>query len=1042
VKRFISIFISIQLFMSVISLPDAEATACPTVSVEGIVSPALEPSGVYVGCFFAGANLSNSVIDSVTILNGDFSGANISNATIKNSSISDSDFTGALFSNSIFQDSTLSSLVLKNSNLQDASFSGITSNDLSGVPLNLRSMYKMVNGFLLSPYAKLDGINLSGVDLRGVFLTGASLKNSTFSNGLNAGLNLDYADLTNARIPFTAGTNLSLQYAKLTGANLQGADLRVARLSYVISGNIVNGPTFLPTGWRFLNGYLVGKYANLSNAQFNGTSFSGLDLYGVNWKESVLTNVNFTNADLRHADFRFSTITGATVTGANLYSASVYGLRTSGLLGVPSALSNSTDCVVGGFYFGYSVNLTNSDISNLNLYGCNLQGADITGSTVTGTKFWGMDKHARLRANDLVGTPHSTPTGISFRYQTFLGPEVDLSGADLHDKDLSSINLTGSKLDDCDLSGADFSGSNLTDSLIENSDLTDTNFDSATLTGVETSNLSGQPMNLPSGYETRYGFILGPGVKLYDASLNDLDFSQLNLSGAQLTGVDALGTNFSNSNLSGVMFWYGIFNGADFSSAIMSGSNIDHAEFTDSLFDNALAVDLVGTPKSLPRDWFLVEGKLFTVPARVNLPSVSNIDSTSITASWIQPAITDNTNNYRYDLRFRSSVIDSTWVVISDLSDTFKKITALSPGISYEVQVRASNQASEGAWSESREVETPNLLSILNTDLSNPADVQVSLISAGGLGNGEIRYSVEGDNCELTGATLFATAAVTCTVTARKDAQGIYAELLSASRTFIFRAVPQPSLEIVNQITRFPVSTELEIEIRGGSGSGVISYTVVGNGCRVELGILFADGPTQCQVTGKKVASGIYLEAISQPMMFEFFDLAKPAIIELLGLEDSGSKSLKFNDYIDFTVTTDATDYLITSDSKCTILNGRLTANFGNGFCVINVLVPAVKDIFTETIFTKQVKLGLAQIEISAVTAPKTGKSISLKKSYSVGAISASLKWVSTTKRICTVNAGKLKALKKGKCRIQVSSPGVLNYIAALSTRAMTLSIK
>jgi uncharacterized protein YjbI with pentapeptide repeats len=1043
VKKFLSIFLAIQLISSIFSLPWAQATSCPTVSAAGVVSPALQINGVYLNCSFAGAKLNNIVIDSVTITSADFSGADFRNTTIKNSTISTSDFTGANFTSAIFENSTLTSAVLNNTILSDASFSGMTSSGLTGTPLSMSTQFKIVGGKLLCPYAKLDGIDLTGVDLTSVNLTGASLKNSTLVSARGAAILLNYADLTNANLSsFTAGLNTWMENAILTGANLRFADLRKAGLKYAVTGSLLNADSaYLPTGWHSSSGYLIGKYADLTGATFNNVSFSGWDMYGVNLTDATLTSVNLTNADLRHANFARATITNSTITGTNLYAASMSRLKTSGLIGTTPLLSYRTDCILGGFYFGSGVNLTNSNLSNLNLFGCELTSADISGSTVTGTRFFGAYS-TFLKANDLVGTPFSLSQGITFKYQTFLGPSVNLTGADLHGKDLTSIDFSSAWMEDCNLSDANFSDAIFTNARIVNSNISNTNFQSTTLTQIYTSNLTGQPINLPTDFVTKYGYLLGPGVVIVDAEINDLDFSNLNLSGAYLGGVDAIGTDFTNTNLTGASFLSGILTGADFSSAIISGANIDYADFSEVTFDHTVASGLVGTPKTLPDMWFIVDGNLLTVPNPVANLSPTNVNTSSMTISWAQPTIIDNSDGYTYAVRYKSDDLGSTWIEISNIDTLSKSLTSLSSGKEYEVQVSASNAASAGSWSQSVKVEIPNALAITNTTLSNPANVSVTLTSSGGLGNVAITFSVEGTSCALSGSTLSATAPVTCEVTATKNAQGIYAELMSSTKNFTFSAVAQPVLELTNQTTVFPVTSETSLQVTGGAGIGSLTYTVTGTHCFLDGDVLSADMPTQCTVRAKKAASGIYLEAISQTKVFTFFDVAVPAAIVVTGLENSESNSLIFNQYLQISVSTNATVYSVTTDSNCKLSLGKLTANKGSGFCLVTVTVPAVQNMFTQTIYTKQVKLGLAQIQVPVLTVPKIGKTITLMQTHKIGTKSASLKWVSSTLKICTITAGKLKALKKGTCKLTVSSVGIQDYISPLAAKEITLSIK
>jgi alpha-tubulin suppressor-like RCC1 family protein len=91
----------------------------------------------------------------------------------------------------------------------------------------------------------------AGIDLSGCNLTNANVRNANLRN----------ANLTNVNF-----TNANLTGATLTGATLTGATLTGATLTGVTSGGITGTPAALPTGWKLMNGYLVGPTANPSNA--------------------------------------------------------------------------------------------------------------------------------------------------------------------------------------------------------------------------------------------------------------------------------------------------------------------------------------------------------------------------------------------------------------------------------------------------------------------------------------------------------------------------------------------------------------------------------------------------------------------------------------------------------------------------------------------------------------------------------------------------------------------------------------------------------
>jgi alpha-tubulin suppressor-like RCC1 family protein/uncharacterized protein YjbI with pentapeptide repeats len=163
----------------------------------------------------------------------------------------------------------------------------------------------------------------AAIDLSGCNLTNANVRNANLRN----------ANLTN--VNFTGAT---LTGATLTGATLTGATLTGATLTGVTSGGITGTPV-LPTGWKLIDGYLVGPTANLTNATFSkDTSFANLNLNGVN-----LTNANLANVDL-------SGVTSGGITGNPTALPTGWKLMNGYLVALTANPSNTTrtDVEAGG----------------------------------------------------------------------------------------------------------------------------------------------------------------------------------------------------------------------------------------------------------------------------------------------------------------------------------------------------------------------------------------------------------------------------------------------------------------------------------------------------------------------------------------------------------------------------------------------------------------------------------------------------------------------------------------------------------------------
>jgi hypothetical protein len=161
-------------------------------------------------------------------------------------------------------------------------------------------------------------------------------------------------------------------------------------------------------------------------------------------------------------------------------------------------------------------------------------------------------------------------------------------------------------------------------------------------------------------------------------------------------------------------------------------------------------------------------------------------------------------------------------------------------------------------------------LAISNATLTGTAGTAVTLTASGGSGSGLLSFAATGSSCSVSGTSLITTAATTCTVTATKDASGIYDVATSGSKNFIFALATQATLVISNSPLTGTVGTPITLTTTGGSGTGNVSFTTTGNGCSVSGTSLTATAATTCIVTASKAASGVYALANSAPKSFGF----------------------------------------------------------------------------------------------------------------------------------------------------------------------------
>jgi len=545
----------------------------------------------------SGTNLSGTVLAGATMRAGNFDGVNFSNVVLVGA-VGATTVTGVNFANATLTNAALGSLNFASSNI-----SGIRSGGTGGSPV-LPSGWFLSQGYLIGPSANLSGLNLTGVSFAGITgLTGINLQNSNLTNvnfsnasllGFNlAGTNLTGTNFTNANLSgifsgsisatvapslptgwtltngYLIGPGADLSRASLAGVNLSNRALNTTKFANAtltnanLSGAVLTSSVL--TGANLSNANLSSawlKNANLTSANLNGANLSNASLLG-----ATLTSANFSNATLTNlasgslvstsaptfpsgwgllggyilgpsADLTNANLTNANFGTFNLSSATLTGVRTGSASGSPTLPSGYR--MIGGYFVGPGVNLTNANLGGQNLGSLRLNGTVLTGASLGG---------ANLSANNLngivTGSLTSTPTlpsGYSVKGGYLVGPGVNLTNANLGTANLTNVNLQGSTL----------SGTNLSNT---------------TLTGVVSGAVTGFPQ-LPSGWTISNGYLIGRGANLNGATL----------SGVDVNGFDLTGTNFTNAQLQGANFTNAVL-----TNAAMSGANLGPIPVTTTL---------------------------------------------------------------------------------------------------------------------------------------------------------------------------------------------------------------------------------------------------------------------------------------------------------------------------------------------------------------------------------------------------------------------------------------------------------------------------
>jgi uncharacterized protein YjbI with pentapeptide repeats len=309
------------------------------------------------------------------------------------------------------------------------------------------------------------------------------------------------------------------------------------------------------------------------------------------WFNGVYDNSNFSNSNLTGVFSRWSYWSNTNLTGSNLTNVTLHGAWLGG--------TNFTNA-----------NLTNADFTQANVTGAIFSGANLNG----------------IRSGGVAGTPASMPARWSVRGGYIMGPNANLTGADLsglnlNRVDLSKANLTGvrsGKITGTPLHlpkrwvllggyligpGADLRGANLDNLGIWFGDFTNANLEGAsvsgaafiycTMTGVKSGKISGVPHamsgNLVNGYIIGQGVNL-EGADLQGANLSGLWFRNANLRSADFTGANLRSADFEGSTIENTDFTDADLTRADLSNSTVSSSRFNNANLTEAkLWNNAIS---------------------------------------------------------------------------------------------------------------------------------------------------------------------------------------------------------------------------------------------------------------------------------------------------------------------------------------------------------------------------------------------------------------------------------------------------------------------
>ncbi len=176
-----------------------------------------------------------------------------------------------------------------------------------------------------------------------------------------------------------------------------------------------------------------------------------------------------------------------------------------------------------------------------------------------------------------------------------------------------------------------------------------------------------------------------------------------------------------------------------------------------------------------------------------------------------------------------------------------------------------------------------NALVISNTlhDYAVGTDVLLSYI--GGSGILDVKYSVEGSGCSISGNLLTAIFAGSCIVAATNPENGSYSIATSSPISFNFTGKKQQAQLIITNNVFSGVygnsGSPILLTSSGGSGTIAVSYSVRGLNCLLTGNSLSSYSVAYCVITATNPANGDFAAITSAPVAFKFLPASSTCTI-------------------------------------------------------------------------------------------------------------------------------------------------------------------
>ncbi len=310
-----------------------------------------------------------------------------------------------------------------------------------------------------------------------------------------------------------------------------------------------------------------------------------------------------------------------------------------------------------------------------------------------------------------------------------------------------------------------------------------------------------------------------------------------------------------------------------------------------------------------------------------------------------------------------------------------------------------------------------------------------ALSTTGGTGTGAVSYVSDNGNCSISGATLTATGAGSCIVTATQAADANY---LAAFATVMITIIPAVQATLIaNAIsTTITYLGTTNLGTTGGSGTGAVSFISNNGNCTIVGATLTGNDVGSCVVTATKAADTNYGSAtatvtitINQAAQATLTTNATSTTIAYLGtatLSTSGGSG------------TGAVNYA-SNNGNCTISGATLTAATV-GSCIVTATKAGDTNYLIATGTVTITIIQAAQTPLIANAASTTLTHLGTTTLSTIGGSGTGAVSYASSNGNCTIAGATLTATGGGSCVVTATKAADTNHLAASGTVSITIN--